>query len=389
MARGDGRLFQRKGCRTWSFSLYLPDKNGRSRERVFSTGKTRRGEALAVYLQKRADRDRAKFTGTRLIIDAERVTADQLFEIVESHYRMGGRSGRPGGIKSLYETLQHVKPIREYFRGWKALSISAEAVRDYIVKRRAEGKAEATIENEISILRQAFKLAVKEKAIGEAPDLPRLQPRKRNKRRVRLSAQEVADFLAWADREDRDGYDYFAFAFLSGLRPKTIRSFEVRHLDRNEWILAIEEEIDKNEYDRGLAVEGRDREIIEGRLARNDSCCPYLFQRKGRRLTEDWTRKFFYQGCAAIGITIGRKNGGKTPYDLKKSSARAWSRSGVPEHLRMVATGHKTSATFRDYDYQEVEDQRAAKRMRDTFLDETMPSPRPLAPIAHIPRTNS
>jgi len=54
------------------------------------------------------------------------------------------------------------------------------------------------------------------------------------------------------------------------------------------------------------------------------------------------------RGSPTSKIVTGRKSGGKTPYDLKKTALRTLRQAGVSEERAMIFSGHKTASTFRD-----------------------------------------
>ena len=62
-------------------------------------------------------------------------------------------------VKSLGSALSHIKPLRDHFGDWRAMEINYRAIEAYITKRREDGKANATINRELELLRRALHLA--------------------------------------------------------------------------------------------------------------------------------------------------------------------------------------------------------------------------------------
>lgn len=374
--RGDGKIFKRPGVSTWSVAIYLPGADGKKHYTVRSSGSTSRKAAEDLLKHLRSERDKVKFSGVRPIVNAHRVTVGQLLDLLELDYKTRR-------IKSLSSALYHLVPVREYWGGRKALSVTPSAAQEYIAQRREAKKADATIDNELSLLRAAFKAGEAEGLIGASPKIPGLHARNRNKRRVFLTLQETADVLAAMARRGQAGLDYYRALFLTGLRPITIQGLRIEDVDVERWTLAIREENDKNNYGRELPLVGELRALIEERLARRLPGCDLLFHRDGSPLLDEWVRDFFYAACAEAGIVAGRKNGGKTPYDLKKTALRVL-RSVMPEQIAMLFSGHKTEGTFRDYAITDDAEMRTGAEARDEYLRGKFPKANPLKKIADI-----
>ena len=62
-------------------------------------------------------------------------------------------------VKSLSSVLSHLKPVREHFGDWRAVTINFGAIENYITKRLADEKSNATINRELELLRRALRLA--------------------------------------------------------------------------------------------------------------------------------------------------------------------------------------------------------------------------------------
>jgi integrase len=374
--RGDGKVFKRPGVSTWSVGIYLPGTDGKKHYTIRSSGSTSRkaGEDLLKHL--RSERDKVRFSGVRPIVNAHRVTVGRLLDLLELDYKTRR-------IKSLDSALYHLRPVREYFGARKALSVTPSAAQEYVAHRRGEKKADATSDNELSLLRAAFKAGEAEGLIGASPKIPGLHARNRNKRRVFLTLQETADVLAAMGRRGQAGLDYYRALFLTGLRPITIQGLLVSDVDVERWTLAIRQEEDKNNYGRELPLVGELRALIEERLARRLPGCDLLFHRDGAPLLDEWVRDFFYGACEDAGIVAGRKNGGKTPYDLKKTALRVL-RSVMPEQVAMLFSGHKTEGTFRDYAITDDAEMRQGATDRDEYLRQNLPAEAPVRRVASI-----
>ena len=136
-------------------------------------------------------------------------------------------------------------------------------------------------------------------------------------------------------------------------------------------------------YGRTIPIVGDLRTLIETRLSSRHPGCDLLFHRNGAPLLDEWTRDVFYAACAEVGIVTGRKNGGKTPYDLKKTTLRIL-RSVMPEQIAMLFSGHLDPSTFRNYALGDDAEMRIGAEKRDEYLRASLPAASPRKRIASI-----
>ena len=62
-------------------------------------------------------------------------------------------------MKSFASVLSHLKPLRDHFGDWRAVGITFRAIEAYITTRREDEKSNATINQELELLRRALRLA--------------------------------------------------------------------------------------------------------------------------------------------------------------------------------------------------------------------------------------
>lgn len=80
---------------------------------------------------------------------------------------------RPRKSKSAEYALKH---LERHFAGHKAIAIDEAAVSKYVSDRLDEGAAPATVNRELSALRQAFLAGKTEKLVARVPDFDNLRP---------------------------------------------------------------------------------------------------------------------------------------------------------------------------------------------------------------------
>lgn len=183
--RGEGRCYRRNV--TWWCAYYGPSSDGGSREYRESSHSTNERDAWRLLRERQREvgnhrKDGTAFQGP----DAARVIIGGLLTTLFDDYQHGERP-----IKSLRQQRGHLKPVREFFGHRRALSLTPDRVREYIAERRAAGRATATIDRELAILKRAYSLPVKERRLAAKPVIPSAGPED-NVRRGYLGPADVA-----------------------------------------------------------------------------------------------------------------------------------------------------------------------------------------------------
>ena len=161
-ARGDGRIFSRKGSAYLWCAYYLRGKEFRE-----STGETDLNKAVK-FLKHRLKEIGADQIGAKSFIGPkqERMKISELLDAIEADYKLRSKDSA--------QFSSHLHHIRAYFGAWRALEVTAEAVDKYIAERQEDGAAPATINRGTQLLNQAFKLAIERKHLSAAPRIRHL-----------------------------------------------------------------------------------------------------------------------------------------------------------------------------------------------------------------------
>jgi site-specific recombinase XerD len=86
-----------------------------------------------------------------------------------AYYRAyGSRDPREAGLR--------LKHLDRHFHGQKLLDIDSAAITAYVVRRKAQGAANGTINIELATLRKALKVAQKHGKLGKVPAIKMLKP---------------------------------------------------------------------------------------------------------------------------------------------------------------------------------------------------------------------
>jgi integrase len=290
---------------------------------------------------------------------AERITVGELFDNLENNYTI--RHKLTPQIRS------KLKPLRAAFGTMSALRLSDSVVQDYI-RIRQQGVpankinlsrlelslrdfgpiADATINRETQLLKQAFKL--KKKVVGEGPDILKLP-----ENNVREGFFERAEFESIVAALPEDLQDFARFDYLTGWRKGELESLGWTELDMEGRELRLRASESKNGESRKVSLTGELWEIIQRRWqARmfkdedgNWHISPLVFFRlKGRGVPKAGApvkefRKVWAAACEAAGLP------GRHFHDFRRTAARNMRRAGVSEEVAMKITGHKTPSIFK------------------------------------------
>lgn len=83
---------------------------------------------------------------------SERIRLEELAQDVINDYKVNGK-------KSLRRTEQCLDHLSDYFQDTKAIDITTDRIRAFILHRQEEGATNGTINRELRVLKKAFDLA--------------------------------------------------------------------------------------------------------------------------------------------------------------------------------------------------------------------------------------
>ncbi len=201
--KGDGRVFRRGG--QWWIDYYAGSK------RVREPAGTSKAKAKAKLKALHRDlRD-----GAYLAPEQRLATVDDLLDDLVRHLENKG-------IASIRKARSHLVAVREGLGHARAVELDTSMVEAYQLRRRAAGRAAATINRECELLRQAFRRAanVTPPKVPRVPTIPMLTVD--NARQGFLSRADFDALLAAIP--DTDLRDYLEFGWWTAMRPGEIRS---------------------------------------------------------------------------------------------------------------------------------------------------------------------
>lgn len=337
----------------------------RGRKYRESSRSTRRREAERLLARRLEEIGRGRLVGP----SEERLTFENLVTLVRNHYRVRG-------LVSLADVGRRARHLADHFARYRARDITTAAVEAYVARRIDEGAKPATINRELALLRRGFTLAIEAGLLGARPCVIRPLP-ENNARQGFVDPGDFARLLACLPLDLRDP---IAFLYHSGWRVGEMRTLEWRDVDLAGKVVYLRPELSKNRQARTLPLTGELWDIIERARARRSLVTPLVFHRQGRPLGDfrvDWRK-----ATAAAGLK------GLLVHDLRRSAVRNLVRAGVPEHLAMMFTGHKTRSVFHRYNIVTERDLIEAQERLSTYMRAHARTPK-VTPIGGLNRAGN
>jgi integrase len=240
-----------------------------------------------------------------------------------------------------YRTMSTARPrvehLREVFGGWPAETITADAVRQYQLHRRQQGAEAATINRETSALSRMFQIAIRRGLLERMP----LFPHRLEENPPRDGFFEHAEYLQVRAHAPAPYQDVLDFAYYSGWRRNEILQLTWDEVDLTGGVIRLSPRRSKTRVGRVLPISAPLRQVLDRRLQRRPPGTPRVFLRDGVPVRV-W-RTALRDACRKANVPH------RMLHDCRRTAARNLIRSGVPERIAMLLTGHKTRAVFDRY----------------------------------------
>jgi integrase len=321
-------------------------------------------------------------TGAFHGLQIEKTTVEQLLDDVLVDYRTNGKA-----IRFARAAIEH--HLRPYFRGRRAVAVSTEAVKRYVVFRRGSDQGtrpyrgqlnevkqipikpacNATINRELALLKHGFYLGWKStpRKVVSVPHIPML-----DEHNVRKGFFEHEEFLAMRAALPEYLRPVLTFAYYTGCRRGEILALQWSQVDLTVRVVRLEPGTTKNDEARNLPLTTELYETLAMQRAIRDTkfpACPWVFFNesggKVGRFQRSWKT-----ACKAAGIASAEGEPERLFHDLRRSGVRNLIRAGVPESVAMRISGHKTRSVFERYNIVSERDLHEAARKLENYVAE-------------------
>jgi integrase len=340
-----GMIYKRGN--TWWIKYY---RNGKAYRE--SSGSDKKMVAKKLLDRREGDISKGKVPGVQF----DKVTFDELAEAFLQDYRINQK-------KSLVRAERSVRHLTGYFEGCKVPNITSPAIQSYVVSRLEEGAMNATVNRELSALKRMLNLGA-----GQTPPLvdrvPHIAMLKEHN--VRKGFFEHDEFLALRDALPEYLRNFVTFAYRTGWRLSEISNLTWSQVDRKQRVVRLEVGETKNDEARTIYLDEELALVIEEQWeARKDGPAMLPFVFLNRYGTERIKRfdKAWKTACKAARI------GHRIFHDLRRTAVRNMVRSGTPERVAMMISGHKSRSVFDRYNITSQSDLIEAARRQEAYLN--------------------
>lgn len=304
---------------------------------------------------------------------AEKVTMDELFELVLTEYRTVPTKKTGRLRKTLYKIESELKlHLRPFFSGRRAQSLSEADIDTYKDKRRGEKASYASINNELAVLTLAFKLGLKKRKItGKLCIVERYSVD--NARTGTFTEQQFHTLCKYLPPDVAAAVE---FEFETGWRGNSeVLTRTWGHVDQQAGLIFLEAQETKNAKPRVYPYfeNPRVNRIIDEQwsvhqqLLRRAIMCKWIFHHDGKALfylNEKQGQKrpsaYFQNAWNKARLKAGVPNA--IPHDFRRAAITRYEAEGISRKVAMQLSGHLTESVYDRYNIPDLSNLKQAVR---------------------------
>lgn len=275
-------------------------------------------------------------------------------------------------LSSFRRILGILNNFNEVFGDRILSSIRLQDLEEYQDKREEEGRAPATIDMEISIVKtmvtKAFDNDLVDGRIVKAfRRVERKLKRGANARRRTLTIAEYQDLVKVAAPHLKG---IIVTAYNTGMRLGEILGLRWAYIDREKWVIRLPKDVTKESRPKVIPINHHVRRVLEGnprQTVHHDHVFTYRLEPIG---TLGGIKKAFATACEKAGITQGRNEpGGLIFHDLRRTVKTNMLNAGVDKVHRDLILGHSLQGMDIHYMAPSEEDLHQAMAKYTNWLD--------------------
>ncbi len=354
--RGTGRVWQIG--RIWYIQYYV-----RGRQIRESSHSEKKGVAERFLRRRLAESAAGQLPGPRV----ERIKYEEIRDALYADYKANNRKSlmrRSDGA----EYVCGVLALDDFFSGYRAVDVTTDRIRAFILKRQEQGAPNSTINSSPGALRRMFNLAVQDGKLREAPHFPM-----QKEPPARKGFLEHEEFQRLRRELPESLRPLLTVGFYTGMRLGEILGLRWENVSFLDVQIRLDPGSTKNDEPRAIPLTGELLEMLKI-LRQKASGCEFVFTRDGNPIIA--FRKAWNSACvrAELGhfekIGKGKRYSGLIFHDLRRTGVRNLVRAGVPERVAMAISGHRTRAIFERYNIVSGRDLNDAARRLETYIAE-------------------
>jgi len=310
----------------------------------------------------------------------DKVRFEELAEDLLRDYKINRR-------KSLERLDASLKKLSRYFGGLRVTQITTSRIQQYIEDRMMNrckscgaafddqsrcpecgskdikpGARPATINRELAALKRMLKLGASQTPpkVDRVPTIPHLK-----EHNVRKGFFEHADYLALLDELPEYLKPVVIFAYKTGWRRSEIINLQWSQVDLTNGVVRLEPGTTKNDEGRTIYLDEELKGVFQAQWQKRKKgrkLSPYVFPGADAKSQLRDFRTAWDNACKRAGI------GKRLFHDFRRTAIRNMIRSGIPERVAMMVSGHKTRTVFDRYNIVNDEDLKLAAQRHEEYL---------------------
>lgn len=338
-------------------------------------------------------------------IQFEKINFDELADDFLTDYRMNEKN-------SIDRAELSVRHLKEEFQGVRILEITTPRIQEYISTRMQwrckacnntfhiggelrcaqcgseslkKGAANATINRELSALRRMLNLGEKQTPpkVNRVPYIPMLK-----ENNIRKGFFEHDEFLKLRDELPAYLKPFVTFGYKVGWRDQEIAGLTWSNVDLKGGFVTLKVGETKNGQARTVYLDEELKLMVQQQWhsrKHRKKLMPYVFSNRGCTGPIVNIRKSWNDARRNVGLGYGYKvsieyvqkwqgslPGGPIFHDFRRTAVRNMVRSGIPERVAMMISGHKTRSVFDRYNIVSDADLKLAAQRQQAYLDSIM-----------------